>query len=214
MSTRCAEFATRGPERSFPTVSEHGGGAGTFDDFPFADQVLARQTIADLTDHERSAIESYALNGYEPINSALRGSIPMTPALARRVAHIRSGLRRYPLRQTVRVTREVDAWVLGVDASDAESIASVIGEYFTELGFLSTSGLQFPPRSARHRNPVILELLVPQGTPALRLGELAEVRDEREILIIDVRTYLVANATFDERRRMWRIEAIVVQEEQ
>ncbi|NKX90786.1 hypothetical protein HGA10_26215 [Nocardia coubleae] len=173
---------------------------------------VRRSPISPITNARPSSrMRSTAMNRSTPRYGA---SIPMTPPLARRVAHIRSGLRRYPLPQTVRVTREVDAWALGVDASDAPSIASVIGEYFTELGFLSTSGLQFPPRSARHRNPVILELLVPQGTPALRLGELAEVRDEREILIIDVRTYLVANATFDERRRMWRIEAIVVQEEQ
>lgn len=138
----------------------------------------------------------------------------MTTALARRITAIRSGLQRYPLPQTVRVTREVDSWVLGIDTEDSTSIDALIGDYFTEPGFLSTSGSEFPPRSRRHIQPVILELLVPEDTPALRLAELAEIEDEKEVLILDVRTFLVVNAGLDERRSMWRIEAIVVQEEQ
>ncbi|MEV6064859.1 ADP-ribosyltransferase [Nocardia asteroides] len=196
-------------------MNDRGGGTnGQFDDFPFADRILVGQTTARLLPVERAAIEAYALNGYERINSALRGLTAMTPGLASRIAEIRSGLRRYPLPQTVRVTREVDAWVLGIDTDDPDSLDALVGDTFTELGFLSTCGSEFPPRSRRHMQPVILELLVPEGTPALRLAELAEIEDEREVLVIDVRTYLVVSSAFDGQRKMWRIEAIVVQEEQ
>jgi len=47
----------------------------------------------------------------------------------------------------------------------------------------------------------VVELLVPAGTPALRLGEFATVADEGEILVVDVRTYLPTSAVFDQRRR-------------
>ncbi|MFE3546913.1 ADP-ribosyltransferase [Nocardia sp. NPDC059177] len=195
-------------------MNDRGGGTSQFDGFLFAERVLAGQTTNRLTAAEREAIESYALNGYERIISALRGLTPMTAGLAHHIASIRSGLQRYPLPQTVRVTREVDASVLGIDTDDHASLAAVIGDYFTELGFLSTSGSEFPPKSRRHVQPVILELLVPEGTPALRLAELAEVQDEKEVLVIDMRMFLVVNTAIDDRRSMWRIEAIVVQEEQ
>jgi hypothetical protein len=53
-----------------------------------------------------------------------------------------------------------------------------------------------------------------QAPPALRLGELATVADEGEILVVDVRTYLPTSAVFDQRRTIWRIRAIVFEEEQ
>jgi len=71
-----------------------------------------------------------------------------------------------------------------------------------------------PPRSTRHADPVILDLLVPAGTPALRLGELSEVPDEREVLLIDARSYFVVGVAMDPARSMWRIRAIVVEGEQ
>lgn len=194
-------------------MSEEGESPRQFVAFPFAAQVLPGFAVERLTPAERDAIEAYALTGYERINAALRGATAMTSDIAGRIANIRSGLTRYRLPQTVRVTREVDAWVLGIDLTDPGAVRRVVGDYFTEPGFLSTSGLEFPPRSTRHIDPIILELLVPEGTPALRLGDLAEIRDEHEVLVIDATTYLAIGALRDHRRSMWRIEAIVVEEE-
>ncbi|MFD3593356.1 ADP-ribosyltransferase [Nocardia sp. NPDC058640] len=189
-----------------------GGSSGVFDDFPFAAEVLAGQSIDRLTTAERDAVEAYALNGFQRINTALRSPGPISQALERLIVDIRTGLARYPLPETVRVTREVDSFVLGI--AGGNSAEDIVGDYFTELGFLSTSGKTRPPHSQQHIDPVILELLVPAGTPALRLGELSTVPDEKEILLIDARTYFAIHAAPDERSKLWRIEAIVVEEEQ
>lgn len=194
-------------------MAVHGGDdeRSIFDHIPLAAYELAGQGTHLLTAAERDAIAAYALGGYERVNAAMRGLIPMTPALSRRISTIRSGLRRYPLPTTVRVTRETDAYLYGI--ADAQSARTLIDQEFAEPGFLSTSGTVEPPHSMRRPDPAILELVVPAGTPALRLDDLAEIKEEREVLIIDARRYFVIAVRFDQQRRMWRIQAAVMEEE-
>ncbi|WP_040804061.1 ADP-ribosyltransferase [Nocardia concava] len=183
-----------------------------FGEVPVAEIALAGQGTDRLTPAECAAIQAYAYNGFEQINKALWGQIPMTPALADRIDQIRSGLAKYPLPTRVRVSREAESKTFGI--VDAASAHALVFREFTHRGFLSASGSATPPRSRRHVDPVILDLLVPQGTPALRLGELAEVRDEREVLLIDARTYFIVGVAMDAARNMWRIQAIVAEGEQ
>ncbi|WP_327101497.1 ADP-ribosyltransferase [Nocardia vinacea] len=178
---------------------------------PLAEVVLAGQGVDRLSSTERDVIEAYALGGYERINQAMRGQIPMTVELERRIETIRCGLQKYPLPEAVRVTRETDAAVYGL--VDEESARALIDVEFREDGFLSTSGVEIPPHSTRHADPVILDLVVPAGTPVLRLGELAEIAEEREVLIIDARSYFVVDVAFDSVRSMWRIYAVVMEGE-
>lgn len=183
-----------------------------FDEVPLAEMVLAGQRLENLAAAERDAIEAYALGGYELVNQAMRGQVPMTPDLSRRIDRIRSGLRKYPLPTTARVTRETEAALYGV--VDEASALALIDAEFSEGGFLSTCGVADPPHSTRHIDPVILDLIVPEGTPALRLGELAEIPQEREVLIIDARSYFVVGVAYDDARSMWRIQAVVSEDEQ
>ncbi|MFE3079347.1 ADP-ribosyltransferase [Nocardia tengchongensis] len=183
-----------------------------FDEIPLAQAVLAGQGTDRLTTAEATEIHVYAVSGYELVNPAMRRLTPMTPALQRRIDLIRSGLRKYPLPTTVRVTRQTEARLYGLtDNSSAEALVDTV---FDEAAFLSTSGMADPPPSSRHRNPVILDLIVPKGTPALWLGELAEYPLEKEVLLIDARSYLIIGVEFDRARSMWRIKAIVEEDEQ
>ncbi|WP_167477937.1 ADP-ribosyltransferase [Nocardia arthritidis] len=168
---------------------------------------LAGQDLTLLTPEESGAIRAYALNLFQLINDALWGHAPMTPFLERYISLIRSGLAKYPLTEPVRVTRESEAALYGI--VDEESAYALVEEQFTHEGFMSTCGLEYPPRSMRHRDPVILDLVVPAGIPALRLGELATVRAEREVLLIDARSYYIVGVDWDVARNMWRIQAFV-----
>lgn len=192
-----------------------GNNAGVADDYglneiPLAHSVLAGQDHNLLTSTEREWIHAYSGNAYERINQAMRGQIPMTASLERRIAAIRSGLAKYPIPAAVRVTREIDAAVYGV--TDEASAQELLFREIYEPAFLSTSGLAHPPHNTRHINPLIVDLLVPKGTPALRLGELAELPDEREVLLIDARTILVVGVGLDQTRSMLRIQAVVTEE--
>ncbi|GAB4590249.1 ADP-ribosyltransferase [Nocardia sp. IFM 10818] len=181
-----------------------------FGDIPLADTVLAGQNLDLLTDAEKGTIQAYANNGFELINKAMRGHTPMTPAVAARIALIRSGLAKYPIPTAVRVSREVDAALYGI--TDEASAYALLDEEFIEPAFWSTSGLLDPPRDLRHIDPIVLELILPAGTPALRLGELAEVPAEREVLLIDSRHYLIVNiAKNPAGSRIWRIQALVME---
>ncbi|MGW4125650.1 ADP-ribosyltransferase [Nocardia sp. NPDC004711] len=181
-----------------------------FDEIPLAQMVLAGQNHDLLTAAERGWIHAYSGGAYEHINQVMRGQIPMTANLERRIAAIRSGLAKYPIPATVRVTREIDVAVYGV--TDEVSAQDLLFREIYEPAFLSTSGLANPPHNTLHIEPLIMDILVPKGTPALRLGELAEVPDEHEVLLIDARTILVVGVGRDRTRNMLRIQAVVIEE--
>lgn len=199
--------AAVGAVRKNPGVPDDYG----FSDTPLADTALSGQNLDLLTAAEKNWIHAYSVSAYENINQAMRGQIPMTSALEHRIATIRSGLAKYPIPFAVRVSREIDSAAYGI--ADNASPLDLLYSEIEEPAFLSTCGLESPRRNLRRTDPLIMDLLVPAGTPALRLGELAEIPDEREVLIIDARIILVVGVHYDPTRKMWRIEAVVVKEE-
>jgi hypothetical protein len=186
-------------------------GHDPFAAIPFAIPAAQQRSLARLTEDERAAIESYVLNGFRSVNGALRGFVPMTPTIQTHVDQIRSGLRKYPLENTLRVTREVSGFVFGV--TDKRSAERLIGQQFDEPGFLSTTMAERPAASSMHENPLILDLVVPARTPALAIGELTEVPLEREMLIIDAQRYQVIGARYDRTADRWRLFGLIVDSE-
>ncbi|WP_162958834.1 ADP-ribosyltransferase [Nocardia yunnanensis] len=178
-----------------------------FDAIPLAETALAGQRPDRLTDSEADVIRSYTYNSHAAINKALWGEVEMTPAIEGRIRLIRSGLAKYPLERSVRVTREVEASEYGI--VDADSAYALIDEDIIYHGFLSTSGSAKPPHSCTRADPAILDLVVQAGVPALRLGDLAEMPAEKEVLVIDARILFVVGVEWDGTRNMWRIKAIV-----
>lgn len=184
---------------------------------PLAESVLRGQQLDRLTQTEQNEIESYALSGSKRINDAMRGDGPMTPEIEQSVRIIRGALAKYPTGEAMRVTREVSGTFYGVTAA-AESLDQIVGSSFVEHGFMSTSTRSAAPRRATRPEPIELELLVPAGTPALRLGVLSEIKDEAEALLFDGLRYVVLDAyklPKEQRRgsRMWHIVAAIIPEE-
>jgi hypothetical protein len=178
-----------------------------FAGIPFAVPAAQQRSLDRLTGDERTAIESYALNGFDRINRALRGHLPMTPEIQAEVDRIRSGLRKYPLETDVRVTREVSGHVLSV--TDETSAEAVVGRVFDELGFMSVTMAEQPANSSTHFEPLTLDLLIPASTPALAVGELTEIPLEREMLIIDARRYQILAARYDQAASRWRLFGLI-----
>ncbi|WP_297613564.1 ADP-ribosyltransferase [Nocardia sp.] len=185
-----------------------------FSNVPLAETVLAwQQNLGLLTETERELLTGYSGNDFKLLNPVLWGTAESTPSVERRIDGIRTALRKYPLPMSVRATRLTEAsdfGIPGLHRADVEPAYSLIDGVFTHLGFMSTSGLADPRRpKTEYRNPVIVDLIILKGTPALRLGELAEVQAEKEVLVIDARELLVVGVKWDEARSMWRIKAIV-----
>lgn len=192
----------------------NGGGDGQdpLGNFPYAFPASAQRSSDRLTAAERASIESYAYNGYERVNQALRGQRTMTPDIQVEVDRIRAGLRKYPLESDVRVTREVSGAVfdIGDEArAQAAAIESLIDEVFEEDGFMSTSMGPLPAHSTARRDPITLDLLVPAGTPAFAVGELSGAPLEHEMLIIDARRFQIIAARYDELQNRWRLYGVV-----
>lgn len=175
--------------------------------FDYAVPAAQRQPLNRLADDERASIEHYALGGFERVNQALRGQTKITPGIQHEVDRIRAGLRKYPLRNDTRVTREVSGGVFGISAGgDAQAdVEALIGRVFDEPGFMSTTMSPVPAHSPQHRAPITLDLVVPAGTPALAVGALAGFPLEHEMLIIDARRYQILGARYDRDRGQWRL---------
>ena len=181
---------------------------GPFTDTPFK-HVL--QALNQLTDDERTEVESYALGGFERINAALRGLRAMTEDIEVSVDVIRAALGKFPLEVDVRVTREISAAALGLPS--AESAPLVVGRLFIEAGILSVSMNAQPPRSTGRVDPLDLELLVPAGTPALAIGQLSEYPLENELLVIDARQIFFVESKQTEDTSRWRLYGEVIPEQ-
>lgn len=176
-------------------------------DIPY-DQVV---TPPDrLTDEERDSIESYAINGFDRVNRALRGEIPRSEALDRVINLIRSGLRKYPLLRNARVTRR--ASIAAVPEFDPNDPSSIVGLSVAMPGFFSTSMLRTPPMLKA--SDLILDVTVPEGTPAFALGDLAEFDLEREMLVIDGPTMLFLGVVFDQQAQKWRLIGVIDKEDE
>jgi hypothetical protein len=100
---------------------------------PFAVPAAQQRSLERLSEDERTAIESYALKGFDRVNQALRGFRPMTDDIQTQVDQIRSGLQKFRLENDVRVTREVSGSAFNV--TDQESVESLVGQLITERGF-------------------------------------------------------------------------------
>lgn len=185
-----------------------------FDETPFPGDDLDRPDYSLLTEDEKNQIAYYASAGAMRLNPAMRGEQPMTADLATMRDQIRSGLQKYPLPRTYRLSRWSDIAEFGI--SDYSQIQSVEGSTYRQLGFMSTSVNDYPPAVTYTANPVILELLVPAGTPALRItGQLADPDNEieREVLVIDARELTILSVVWDLTKKRWKVRASVTPEE-
>lgn len=203
-----------GSDDSPPTANgspdEPEDGSDWLEGFPFAGRDVEHPDLSRLTQDEVDAIAYYASLGHDNINRTLEGDVPMTPETAGLIASIRSGLRKYPLPSTIRVSRETELTELGID--DYDQLARLRGQVIDIASFISTSVAPNPPRIRVRRQPVVLDLVVVAGTPALRIvASLAEPgqEHERELLLIDGRRLSVFGVVFDQSSRRWRVRAYV-----
>ncbi|MFC9993660.1 ADP-ribosyltransferase [Nocardia sp. NPDC127526] len=186
--------------------------ANPLDDLNFPHPWTVRQDLTALTPAEFAELRSYAVGGYKAVNDALRGKGPMTEDIAERIELLRSALSKVSLNTTYRVSRSTEATDLGFTTS-AEIDESLIGEWLTEPAFMSTAGFKDPPYLFKRQDPVILDIIVPEGTPAIAFDEAITESDmvmkERELLLADGLELQVFNVHYDTEQGVWRIQAVV-----
>lgn len=138
----------------------------------------------------------------------------MTPELERRIDLLRSAIDARPLTRTYRVTRTAETADLGLDGRTIDE--SLIGEWLREPAFMSTSGHRNPPYLMNRENPVILDLIVPEGTPAVAIDDSLTTQEmvekERELLLADGVRILIIGVRYDDERQAPRLQGRVVHE--
>ncbi|MGW6698849.1 VG15 protein [Nocardia sp. NPDC055049] len=164
-----------------------------------------------LSDEERRALWSYASGGHRRTNEVMRGNADAAENIEEHIGLIDSAMQRYTLPQTYRVTRSVEASDIGLSSSaDAESL---LQEYLHDRAFLSTSGFRNPPFIAQRSDPVVLDIIVPEGSHAILMNEgLSPVfEQERELLLPGRSRLQVIGVRYDDSDgvKAWRLAAIV-----
>lgn len=164
-----------------------------------------------LSDEERRALWSYASGGHRRTNEVMRGNADAAENIEEHIGLIDSAMQRYTLPQTYRVTRSVEASDIGLSSSaDAESL---LQEYLHDRAFLSTSGFRNPPFIAQRSDPVVLDIIVPEGSHAILMNEgLSPVfEQERELLLPGQSRLQVIGVRYDDSDgvKAWRLAAIV-----
>ncbi|WP_052313659.1 VG15 protein [Nocardia thailandica] len=210
-----------GPDDNPPPGPPGSGDAGPaagdqdpFDGLPFPHPWTVSQDLGSLSAEERNELRHYAVGGYRDVNDAMRGRREMTPDLERRIDLLRSAIDARPLTRTYRVTRTAETADLGLDGRTIDE--SLIGEWLREPAFMSTSGHRNPPYLMNRANPVILDLIVPEGTPGVAIDDSLTTQEmvekERELLLTDGVRILIIGVRYDDERQAPRLQGRVVHE--
>lgn len=164
----------------------------------------------------RSAVRGYTGTAYLAINGRLRAhaiahnrSLPMSEPdwLRETVGHLDAAMRLTPVTEAIKVHRVVEASDLGLaSASDAHTL---IGSFVTDPGFLSTARPGGKPLVTKH-DAVRLEITIPAGVPAASISRLSQFPGEREVLIARGRTIFLSKPRYDQRLKLWRVNATVL----
>lgn len=211
-----------GPDDTDPPSLPPDNGAATPapDEDPFEGLIYphpwtVRQNLDGLSREQRAEIANYAVGGYHAVNDTLRGRRPSTPDIDERIELLRTAMEANPLQQSYRVTRTAE--IVDLDLGDQRIDESLVGKALTERAFMSTSGHRQPPYLMKRVDPVVLELIVPEGTPAIAIDDnlttLSMVERERELLLIDGLSFVVLSVgtiDYDEKPGVPLIRAMIL----
>ncbi|MGL4745266.1 MAG: ADP-ribosyltransferase [Dermatophilaceae bacterium] len=132
---------------------------------------------------------------YIEVNGVLRGSMPPTPDVLKQIGALDAALAGRPAREYIWVNRGMR---LGPDDMPPPMM---IGKTFGDPTYLSTT--LGPPAQAFQNHEAILHLVVPTGTPALWMANVAADPGERELLLGRGLTYRIDRVAM--KNGQWQI---------
>ncbi|MGL5819020.1 MAG: ADP-ribosyltransferase [Phycicoccus sp.] len=166
-----------------------GGGRG---------RVAGRHTVGKANEpHEGVAKREPGVSRptYREVNGVLRGTMVPTPEVLTQIAALDAALAGRPAREYIWVNRGMR---LGPDDMPPPMM---IGKTFGDPTYLSTT--LGPPAQAFQNHEAILHLVVPTGTPALWMANVAADAGERELLLGRGLTYRIDRVAMENGQ--WQI---------
>lgn len=170
----------------------------------------SKAAINQAPESVRDAIEDYSDVAYLSVNKGLRSAGGKLKALSKAnqtlVKDLDTAVNLLPFDADMKLSRLVDPDAFGLTSAD--QLASAVGRSFTDHGFISTSR-RSGKSDIRYTDPILLDVLAPTGTPAASISHLALVQSEREVLLGRGLSYILSNARYDSRRKMWRATMLI-----
>jgi hypothetical protein len=172
-----------------------------FDDIKHIDALMMQAEILKSepwTDTQQKSLKAYSGKGYIKINESLRYGA----GTSSHAKHIQDAMR--PLPRSLKVYRStVNKQFPGLDHSSSfAQLKEFEGKTITDKGFMSTS-LESPQFGL-----VLLEIEVPEGTPAAYIASVSHYPSERELLLAAGLNYRVVSVTQNGSRAVVKLRVI------
>ena len=189
------------PEAQPTAVAGPPESARTFDTMKSAD-TWGKAAYAKPTAIQRKALLGYEESDYATINDILRKDYApdWDPAMTKSIGHLNTLCEANPLPETVQVVRMLPNTSFTY-IKDLKGAQKIVGQTFTDKGFMSTSLDQSFAGSARGGGmgtyPIEMHLTVPAGTPSYYVNALgkSDLPEENELLLASGQTFKVNSAT-------------------
>lgn len=167
--------------------------------------------VNGLTGRYRQHVIDYTGHGHRDINGWLRkpaGRTREADDYARsRTKSLDAVLAHNRLTRRTRLTRVVGMDAFGIsNGADLEKLAGV---QRVERGYLSTSRFQ-TYKMKDIKQPVVLDVIAPEGTPAAAIEEISAFGGQGEILLGRNLPYMIVNPVYDEQSNTWRATMLIL----
>ncbi|MFC6062444.1 ADP-ribosyltransferase, partial [Streptomyces ochraceiscleroticus] len=174
-----------------PSVTDEAGlryGNAYWDDF--MDQVPASS---------KESLVTYTGSAYTQINGHLRFGHDVPDSITHTIDEMDKVMGARPVPENIMVVRGTEIGHL-----DLDSPLDMEGRVFDDKAYTSTALGKKPPPPFDQKS-VYMHLRVPQGTPALWLEHITQVKGERELLLARGSEYKVTRVFMDEADGKWHV---------
>ncbi|MFI8994629.1 ADP-ribosyltransferase [Streptomyces sp. NPDC053542] len=174
-----------------PSVTDEAGlryGNAYWDDF--MDQVPTSS---------KESLVTYTGSAYHQINGHLRFGDDVPDSITHTIDEMDKVMGARPVPENIMVVRGT-----GIDHLNLDSPLDMEGRVFDDKAYTSTALGKKPPPPFDQK-PVYMHLRVPQGTPALWLEHITQVKGERELLLARGSEYKVTRVFMDEADGKWHV---------
>ncbi len=152
------------------------------------------QSIGDLTDAQKKAIQKYTGDDYENINASLRGMDKLHPDNVETVETMKEALGNSSLPEDMTLYRGTSTAALGSLRNLPPE--EMVGKTFTEKGFMSTS--KDPAVAEGFYSDMIMTVEAPKGSHALDIAPISEYDTESEVLFNAGQEMVITSAAEDD----------------
>lgn len=160
---------------------------------PLGEDGIIYEKVGDLSDSQINALKKYTGDDYRNINNSLRGLEEATPENSVTIKEIRSALDNAALPEDMTLYRGTSTDALG-ELKNLQP-EELVGQTFTERGFMSTSA-DSTVADGFFKNNMQITIEASKGAHAMDISSISKYKSEVEILFNAGQELLITSAEY------------------